>query len=117
MKSKTFLESVKKLEKYPSEGKWFSAYNDENGFYGTLDACLDYIEHSFTEHKYIFATLWLSDADDNDPDVKLLKNTIIEQEKETIKKVRQQIRKKCLKDGEAESDNESGWYISFRGKN
>jgi hypothetical protein len=105
-------------KQYPPNGRWFSSYNWENGFYGTLDECLDRIEHCFLDSGEHLATgLLLAGLEEklgNDhPGLKALE-TRIEQEQDSLaKKIRANVRDACLREGYVEKGH---WYIWFQGR-
>jgi hypothetical protein len=111
---------AKPPKKYPANGRWFSSYNWENGFYGTLDQCLDHIQHCFPGEEFVAASLLTAGleahAGDEDPRVGQLKSFWEHKEKEAIQEERGKIRDKCLREGEAKSATLSNWYICFKGK-
>jgi hypothetical protein len=101
--------------KYPPNGRWFSSYNWENGFYGTLDECLDRIQYCFTSNEFSILELLLADLK-HQPESNALSKHLQHQENQQIKKVRAKVRAHCLKKGKAEGGfNSNYWYISFEG--
>ena len=121
MKSKGFAPLPKK---YPPNGRWFSSYNWENGFYGTLDECLHRIEHCFSDSKFRLSGLLVSEAKaDQTISPELLsvfektEQEIKSQERQHIAQVRAQVRDKCLREGVSEGViDQTPWCISFKGK-
>lgn len=115
---------AKPPKKYPPNGRWFCSYNWENGFYGTLDQCLDRIQHCFSNSKFRLSGLLVSNAKANqtisDELLSVLDKTeeeIKRQEQQHIAQVRAQIRDKCLRDGVSEGlEDLTPWEISFKGK-
>lgn len=115
---------AKPPKKYPANGRWFCSYNWENGFYGTLDQCLDRIQHCFSNSKFRLSGLLVSNAKANqtisDELLSVLDKTeeeIKRQEQQHIAQVRAQIRDKCLRDGVSEGiEDLTPWDISFKGK-
>ncbi len=116
---------AKTPKKYPPNGRWFSSYNWENGFYGTLDECLDRIQHCFSDCKFRLSGLLVSNAKaDQTISAELLsafdktEEEIKRQEQQYIAQIRAQVRDKCLRDGVSEGRfiGQTPWYISFTGK-
>jgi hypothetical protein len=116
---------AKTPKKYSPNGCWFSSYNWENGFYGTLDECLDRIQHCFSDCKFRLSGLLVSNAKaDQTISAELLsafdktEEEIKRQEQQYIAQIRAQVRDKCLRDGVSEGKfiGQTPWYISFRGK-
>lgn len=115
---------AKPPKQYPPKGRWFCSYNWENGFYGTLDECLDRIQHCFSDSKFRLSGLLVSNAkSDQTVSDKLLlvlektEQEIQRQEQQHIAQVRAQVRDKCLRDGVSEGLVDlTPWYISFKGK-
>ncbi len=111
-------------KQYPPNGRWFCSYNWENGFYGTLDECLDRIQHCFSNSKFRLSGLLVSDSKTNqtisDELLSVLDKTseeIERQEQQHIAQVRAQFRDKCLRDGVSEGiEDLTPWEISFKGK-
>ena len=119
---------AKPPKKYPPNGRWFCSYNWENGFYGTLDECLDRIEHCFSDSKFRLSSLLVSNAIGNAKSdqtvsgelLSVLEKTeeeIRRQEQQHIAQVRAQVRDKCLRDGVSEGRQDlTPWDICFKGR-
>jgi hypothetical protein len=116
---------AKPPKKYPPNGRWFCSYNWENGFYGTLDECLDRIEHCFSADEFLGTDLLLfslqQKADPDNPALQdalgIIESKIQEDENQCVAKVRRQVRDKCLREGSAEGGSNSNyWNICFKGK-
>lgn len=104
--------------KYPSNGLWFCSSNWEKGFFGTLDECLDKIEHCFLDSvENLAAGLLLMDLEEklgsNHTGLEKLKTKIEQQEDQQIKSIRAKVRDTCLREGRIEK---SDWDIRFQGR-
>jgi hypothetical protein len=122
MKGKGFAPLPKK---YPPQGRWFCSCNWENGFYSTLDECLNRIQHCFSSDELLGADLFLfslpEKADPNNAAhqavVRAVESKIQEDENQLIVKVRAEVRNRCLREGSAEGGSYSNqWDIRFQGK-
>ena len=120
-----FKGFAKPKNQYSPKGRWFCSHNWENGFYGTLDQCLDKIQHCFSADEFLGADLLLfsmqKEADPSNPAqqeaLKLIESTIQEDERQCTAKARGKVRDKCLREGRAEGGGYSNqWEIRFQGK-
>jgi hypothetical protein len=111
-------------KQYPPNGRWFCSHNWENGFYGTLDECLDRIQHCFSANEFFGADLFLfslrEKADPNNAAhqavVQAVESKFQKDENQLIAKVRAKVRDKCLREGSAEATSSPHWDICFKGK-
>lgn len=119
---------AKPPKKYSANDLWFCSHNWENGFYGTLDECLDRIQHCFSPSQFSIFNLLASEAakkaktdqtvaDEIVSHLEKIEEKIWEQEQQRIAQIRSQVRDDCLRYGKKGNyDSLNHWDIYFKGK-